>query len=238
MAPTKTTGELRAKVARAVMAADPSAADRQRAKSEAERRVTLRDDGQGTATLTGWNLPAAPALAAANRLNALARAFKADGDKRRLDAIRADVFLALLLGLLPTSAIASSDTAAIAVHDGGVDVDLDDVCGTEIRPWYEENDGSEGDAERPVWDAEVARGAGNQVGTVQLTVPLTTYLGLADQPGEVAGYGPILADTARTLAENADAARWCVTVTDEQGQAIAHGETAYRPSKATRSALA
>ncbi|MBO2446157.1 DUF222 domain-containing protein [Actinomadura barringtoniae] len=553
IAPTKTTGELRAKVTRAVMAADPSAAGRQRATSEAERRVTVRDDGQGTATLTGWNLPAAPALAAANRLNALARAFKSDGDKRRLDAIRADVFLALLLGLLPTTNATPSHTAppnkapnpnrtpapkprpdfprdpepaltpepglrfacepgsdfapksepAVAAESGlgfasepgpaleleprpdpelelrldlapepglapapelrldlapesgpafaselrrdparkpgpalasdlrldlapesgltpvresgpafaselrrdparkpgpalasdlrldlapesgltpvrepgpafapelrrdparkpgpdfaselrldltrgpgpalapeprldfasesdpgfapeaghaaapgldsvpesgsvlvpkprldfapepgpaavasesgpapgpgpapsresgsgpapesgadlarepgldfvsevrsdfasGPGVDLGDLRSAEIRPWYEEGDGGDGGAEAPTWSAEVARQAGSQVGTVQLTVPLTTYMGLADQPGEVAGYGPILADVARMLAGNADAARWCVTVTDGQGQAIAHGETAYRPSRVTRGAV-
>jgi hypothetical protein len=61
---------------------------------------------------------------------------------------------------------------------------------------------------------------------VNLTVPLTTVLGLADRPGEMAGLGPVDPDLARQLT--AAAARnprstWCVTVTDQQGHAIGHG---------------
>jgi hypothetical protein len=37
-------------------------------------------------------------------------------------------------------------------------------------------------------------------GLVNLTVPLTTLLGLTEAPGQAAGYGPIDPDTARVLA--------------------------------------
>ena len=64
------------------------------------------------------------------------------------------------------------------------------------------------------------------VGHVNLTIPLTTALNLAERPGEIPGIGPIDPDLARDLA--AAAARnprttWCVTVTDEHGHAIGHG---------------
>ncbi|MGX9349451.1 hypothetical protein ACWXWW_17845, partial [Microbacterium sp. KNMS] len=42
---------------------------------------------------------------------------------------------------------------------------------------------------------------------VQVTVAATTLAGLDDEPGFLAGYGPIDADTARKLAERV---KWCV----------------------------
>jgi hypothetical protein len=59
-----------------------------------------------------------------------------------------------------------------------------------------------------------------------LTVPLVTLAGLADRPGELGGIGPIDPWLARNLADAAarnPKTTWCVTVTDEQGHAVAHG---------------
>src|SRR5262249_50509792 len=105
-APGRTTGQLRTRVARAVIVADPQAADKRRRAAEATRDVSCAPDrgGNGTAHITASNLPADQAVAAANRLNALARGLKQTGDPRRLGVIRADMFLALLLGLHPTQA--------------------------------------------------------------------------------------------------------------------------------------
>ena len=64
------------------------------------------------------------------------------------------------------------------------------------------------------------------VGSVNLTMPLMTLLGLADEPGEVTGFGPVDAGTARTLAgatAHSPATRWCLTVTDDTGRVIGHG---------------
>jgi hypothetical protein len=63
-------------------------------------------------------------------------------------------------------------------------------------------------------------------GRVTLTVPLATLAGLADRPGELGSLGPVDPWLARDLA--AAAARnpkttWCLTVTDSQGHAVAHG---------------
>ena len=40
---------------------------------------------------------------------------------------------------------------------------------------------------------------------INLTIPLATLLGLAERPGEAAGFGPIDADLARAIAANAGA---------------------------------
>ena len=49
---------------------------------------------------------------------------------------------------------------------------------------------------------------------VRVVVDLATLMGLADHPGHLEGYGPIDADLARALAEDADWRRW---VTDPVG---------------------
>jgi hypothetical protein len=67
---------------------------------------------------------------------------------------------------------------------------------------------------------------------VNLTVPLTTLLGLTEAPGQAAGHGPIDADTARVLAcavAGHRATRWQITVTAPDGTALAHGTASRRP---------
>jgi uncharacterized protein DUF222 len=64
------------------------------------------------------------------------------------------------------------------------------------------------------------------VGRVALTVPLVTLAGLADRPGELGSLGPVDPWLARDLATAAAAnpkTTWCLTVTDDQGHAVAHG---------------
>ena len=67
---------------------------------------------------------------------------------------------------------------------------------------------------------------------VNLTVPLLTQLGLAAEPGDVAGFGPVDPAQARELIALAAAdltSRFCVTVTGAAGQAIGHGCVPGRP---------
>jgi Domain of unknown function (DUF222) len=61
---------------------------------------------------------------------------------------------------------------------------------------------------------------------VTLTAPLATLTRLAGRPGELAGLGPVDPWLTRDLATAAAAnprTTWCLTVTDDQGHAIAHG---------------
>ena len=94
-------GELRARLRRAVIAADPDGAERRRQRAERHAKVSLYGDEDGTATLTGSKLPAIEAAAAMARITALARAMKAAGQAGGLDLHRARVMLGLLLGTLP-----------------------------------------------------------------------------------------------------------------------------------------
>jgi len=62
-----------------------------------------------------------------------------------------------------------------------------------------------------------------------VTVDLTTYLGLTRHPGELAGYGPITAETAREVSQDAQLRR---LLTDPvEGTVIDVGRRRYRPTK-------
>jgi hypothetical protein len=63
-------------------------------------------------------------------------------------------------------------------------------------------------------------------GSVHLTIPLLTLLGLADRPGLAAGFGPLHADICRSLADAMGrhrTTRWGVIITDPDGRAIGLG---------------
>ena len=63
-------------------------------------------------------------------------------------------------------------------------------------------------------------------GTVNLTMPLASWLGLSDAPGDVSGFGALDADDSRAIADVLSAradTRWCLTLTDSQGRPVAHG---------------
>jgi hypothetical protein len=65
-----------------------------------------------------------------------------------------------------------------------------------------------------------------------VTVSAATLLGLSEQPGEIAGYGPITADLARELVGDAT---WRRLLTDPaSGEAVEFGTATYRPPAALR----
>ncbi len=97
----QTTAQLRARLRRAVLAADPEGAEQRREEAERYATVSLYSDEDGTATLTGAGLPAVEAAAAMARITAIARAMKAAGQAGGLNLHRAKVMLGLLLGTLP-----------------------------------------------------------------------------------------------------------------------------------------
>ena len=107
----QTTGELRRRSPRAVLALDPDAVRRRREEAEKRARVECWTDPDGTATLTGRSLPPAEVLAADKRLCQVARYWKkrsgprgsrptpwCRGRSMALDLLRAKAYLALLLG--------------------------------------------------------------------------------------------------------------------------------------------
>jgi hypothetical protein len=93
-----TTGQLRARIARLCIEADPDDAEQRYRYAVSDRRVVAEATGDGTANLLGLDLPPHRVAAATRRINALARSLRIAGETRTMDQLRADVLLDLLNG--------------------------------------------------------------------------------------------------------------------------------------------
>jgi hypothetical protein len=58
---------------------------------------------------------------------------------------------------------------------------------------------------------------------------LGTLLGRDDQPGEIAGWGPVPASVARTLTARARTGEWRYAILDGDGRLLFDGTTRHRP---------
>ena len=76
--------------------------------------------------------------------------------------------------------------------------------------------------------------ASSSDGGVHLNVGLATLARLSDTPGELAGFGPVIADIARQIAETQNSSEWSFSVTDDDGEIVHTGVTRRRASVAMR----
>jgi hypothetical protein len=97
-APGWTTGQLRAKLRRLVIAAEPLAALKRAKQDVKGRRVEVECGDNHLASIRGADLAPHRVAAGWERLTAIARAAKAAGDSRKIDQLRADALLDLLVG--------------------------------------------------------------------------------------------------------------------------------------------
>ena len=159
-APRLTSGQLRTRLDRMAMEADPEAARVRHEQRVSERRLILEPTSDGTGNLLGLDLPPHSAAAASRWVNHLARSLKTKKDSRTMDQLRADVYLDLLTG---------KNSAATG---------------------------------------------GNGGGAMHLQIGLDTLAQMNESPGELAGYGPVVADVARQVAEEQENTEWRWEVTD------------------------
>ena len=172
-----TTSQLRRKLRRLVLKADPATAAKRRDAAETAREVTHHIADDNTVTITALGLPIPQAARAIRRIEFLALTTKRAGDPRTMDQLRADTYLDLLAG----------------THTG-----------PDPTP-------------RP--------------GVIDLVVPLTTIANVSDEPGELPGWGPVLADVARQLAlDPTGETQWRIKVIDADGKLVAAVPTHRRPT--------
>ena len=69
---------------------------------------------------------------------------------------------------------------------------------------------------------------------IDITVELTTLAGLDDHPGDLNGYGPVIADVARQVASNQTEVEHRVAVTDTRRARLSTGITRRRPTTSQR----
>jgi Domain of unknown function (DUF222)/HNH endonuclease len=73
-------------------------------------------------------------------------------------------------------------------------------------------------------------GRGVDRGIVEIKVDMATLTGADDEPAEIPGWGPVIADIARQVVHEQPGAEWRYTVTDENGQIVSSGTTRRRPA--------
>jgi hypothetical protein len=212
----QTTGQLRAALARAVIAVDPEAAARRREEAQRDPRIRRWQEDAGTAALAGYGLPPADVLAADHQLTTRALALRDAGLSGSVEELRARAYLDALLDRDSTPAPPPTPASAPAT---GPSVPAPNPAGPASAPR------PAGSAREPA--AALAPMPGPRLpALVNLTIPLATRLGLADSPGTVAGFGPVDGPLARhlvNLAASDPRTRCCLTLTDPDGQAIGHG---------------
>ncbi|HZC25381.1 MAG TPA: HNH endonuclease [Actinopolymorphaceae bacterium] len=254
-ATTHTTGQVAAKLRRLILIADPEAAKKRYDDAIAQRRVVgqLNDDGSGN--LHGINLPIERAAMARARIEAIAKAARLAGDIRTIDQIRADVYLDLLCGNNNTRGDSTSSRGnrdgdrgnsnrgsgnGDARGDGGASCRTSDDGTSDRGNRTSNRDRDTGTGNRGIHGGGGGGAAGGSAPTnsgaiVQLTVPISTLMGLAEMPGDLAGWGPVIADIARQFVHDHTSGQWRWVVTDPQtGTVIGADVTRRRPTAAQR----
>ena len=298
----QTSGQLRAALARAILAIDPEAAQRRREQAQKDPRIRRWREDAGTAALAGYGLPPADVLEADQHLTERALHLREAGLPGTLDELRARAYLDALLGRDPTQpaepgaasessppastppsgphggsaasgapastgASASPDAApsteaalsgasadpessasstgvAPSSPSAGTPPSIDSRPSTDTAPSAKATSSqASADPEPPAPSASAApstgaapsaapaaptgpTGSGGRLAArINLTVPLTTLLGLSGGPGDIGGFGPIDTALARDIARRAathPSTSWSLTIT-HTGHAIAHG---------------
>lgn len=197
----RTPRQLASDVERVLLAISPADAAAPHRAARTDRRVDRpRRLPDGMAGM--WAvLPAESAVEIDTLLEATARTARSAGDPRTLDQLRADTLVDILTG------------RAGCTH------------APQVRhPADSTSMGTPGDS--PTDDAPAPRVRRPRI-QVNVTVALSTLLGLDEDPAELDGYGPLQAAQARALARGGV---WRRLVTDPTSGAVLDvGRTRYRP---------
>src|SRR5690349_3734960 len=215
-----------------------------RYKAEIIARATvLLEDGEARAA-EAEVLDRAARLTPAGLRAAIARAVMAAAPKTakerretaakdaRVERWLQDTGNAALMGceLPPAEALAADEQITARAKElkaAGLDGDMDQLRARAYLDLLLGKDSRPGQGGAAAAAASSAGAApGGFAARVTLTVPLATLAGLADRPGELGSLGPVDPWLARDLARAAAAnprTTWCLTVTDGQGHAVAHG---------------
>ncbi|HET9944685.1 MAG TPA: hypothetical protein VFR56_03465, partial [Actinomycetes bacterium] len=205
---------------RAVITADPAAAEKRRQRGVEDRAVEhgSLDDGMAEATMRG---PAEDVRRFYDYVTASAMASKGTDDPRTLAQRRFDV-------LADLGAVAlSQDTTRpdLLCHPGppcrGIDRSVSSAAGEVVAR------GHDAEARHPGLPARRLPERKGRRPQIRVVVAATTLLGLDELPGELVGYGPVTAAVARRIASDGT---WRRLLTDPRtGRFDELSATTYEP---------
>ena len=211
-ASSMTTGQLRAELQRLVIFMDPAAALRRKEAASKHARVECWREDAGTCALSGRDLPPGLALAADKHVTAAAEYLRAQGTEGTLGQLRARAYPGLLCGLRAESLLPAAGRGHNTSYPGVSQPSAGQPSGASPA--------ADGPAGRPGTRWPVL------TGSVNLTLPLATWLGWSQTPGDIPGFGPLDATDSRDLADTLashPATQWCLTLLGPDGRPVAHG---------------
>ena len=229
-APGMTFGELRYAARKLVLKLDPDTARKRKEAARREAHVRRFQEESGNAGMVARELPCDEVLASWQHVEQRALDLRAAGVPGTLQDLRVRAYLDLLQER--DSRAAPAGVVPAASGEAGQDQPAPDQPPLDTGPpgpgpWNGPGgpDGSggaggPGPAPRPGPDAGPSVAA-----LVTITIPLTTYQGRSDTPGDADGYGILDGDDARDLAAAAarhPRTRWCITALNPDGTAAAH----------------
>jgi Domain of unknown function (DUF222) len=249
VAPGIRVADLQRKAARLEARLDPDGVQKRKDEARHDRRVELRREDSGAASLAGRELDPADALAGKASIDAEAVRLRNAGLPGSLAQIRALILMDRIAQRSPWDRLAPLpepdpdpdpnpgvyDDYDFGDDDAPADENDDDEY-DEAAAEAEEDEDEEGDEEdegRPAgFDGPPPGSPLDQTGRktplpalINITIPAGTLLGWSGTPADVGTWGLMDAETARGLIEAASRhprTRWCYTLTGPDGQAIAH----------------
>ena len=218
-APGKTFGELRYAARKLVLKLDPDAVRKRKEAAKREAHVRRFREESGNAGMVARELPSDEVLASWQHVEQRALDLRAAGVPGSLQDLRVRAYLDLLQER--DSRAAPAGPADSGPPGTGPDDPDRPGSGPDGPGSGPDGPGGPGPAPRPGPDAGPSLAA-----LVTITIPLTTYEGRSDTPGEAGGFGLLDGDDARDLVAAAarhPRTRWCVTALNPDGTAAAHG---------------
>ena len=205
-APGKTFGELRYAAHKLILKLDPDAARKRKEAAKREAHVRRFREESGNAGMVARELPSDEVLTSWQHVEQRALNLRAAGMGGSLQDLRVRAYLDLLQErdsrAVPVGLVPAASTGA------GQDQPASDQPPPHTDPSGPSESGP------------------SLAALVTITIPLTTYQGRSDTPGEADGFGIVDGDDARDLAAAAarhTRTRWCVTALNPDGTAAAHG---------------
>lgn len=205
-APEQTLAEMKRATARAIVSVDPPAALRRHRQAAAARTI---DRSPLPDAMEGWWVTL-PADVAAPAWTALSQLASADQAARRSVGAEDPGMDALRVDNLVAAIVSARPSASV--------------------------DAAPAEAPAPSSNGDLPRCRCGGAQTVAVVLDLPTALGLADNPAELPGYGPVPGPLARRLAAERDWVRW--TTDPGTRQLVDRGADTYRPSAAMRAFVA